>query len=111
MCVLLPKKFHIGWEQIFNRASVGHCHVWTYMDPALLQHLILGGLALRLLTVVSDESEPVSELENNPALARTKLPPLGKCSGSVFLVILSALEMAFLVKMIMNRSMDGCELL
>ena len=45
---------------------------------------------------MSDESELVSELENNPALARTKLLPLDKRSGSVFLVILSAVEMPFL---------------
>ena len=63
------------------------------------------------LKVVSDKSEPVSELENNPALVGAKLPPLSKCSGSVFLVILSAVKMSFLVKMIVNRSMDGCELL
>ena len=61
--------------------------------------------------VLSYECELVSEWENCPDLAGAKLLPLNKCSRSVFLVFLSAVEMAFLVKMIVNRSMDGCEFL
>ena len=60
---------------------------------------------------LSDESEPVSELRNYPALVGAKLPRLSKCGGSVFFVILSAVEMAFLVEMIMNRAVDGGEFL
>ena len=64
-----------------------------------------------LAEVVSDESEPVSKLRNYPALVGAKLPPLSKCGGSIFFVILSTVEMAFLVKMIVNRSMNGGEFL
>ena len=48
---------------------------------------------------MSDKSEPVSELENNPALVGAKLPPLDQCRGSIILEILSAVEMPFLVEM------------
>ena len=61
--------------------------------------------------MLSDKCELVSEWKNYPALVGAKLLPLGKCSVSVILVILSAVEMAFLVEMIVNRSMDGCEFL
>ena len=52
------------------------------------------------LKVVSDKSEPVSELENNPALVGAKLPPLGQRGGYVFMVILSATEMSFPVEVV-----------
>lgn|GEM_PF-6111571 len=70
MCVLLPKKFHTGWEQIFNGASVGR--------------------------VVSDKLEPVSEWRKTRRSAGTKLPPLDQPSGSIFLEILFVIEIAFL---------------
>ena len=68
-------------------------------------------LANTVVMVVSDESEPVSKLRNYPALVGAKLPPLSKCGGSIFFVILSTVEMAFLVKIIVNRSVNGCEFL
>ena len=61
--------------------------------------------------VLSDKCELVSEWQKSLGSAGAKLLPLDKCGGSVFLVILSAVEMSFLVKMIVNRSMDGCEFL
>ena len=61
--------------------------------------------------MLSDKCELVSVWQIRLRSDGAKLLPLGKCGGSVFLVILSTVEMAFLVKIIVNRSVNGCEFL
>ena len=45
------------------------------------------------------------------ALGRAELTPLGKSSGAVQLEILSVVESALLIEMVMDRCVDGCEFL
>ena len=51
---------------------------------------------------MSDKLEPVSGFWELPALAGTKLPPLGKCGGAVLLEILPAVEMTFPIEVIVD---------
>ena len=70
-----------------------------------LQCARLGGPKARVLgdlKVLSDKLEPVSGFRKFPALAGTDLPPVGKRSGAVLLEILPAIEMTFLVEMIVD---------
>ena len=69
---------------------------------AAAQHAETGRPDEALQQAVSDKLEPVSGFWNRPALAGAKLPPLGKCGGSVLFEILSAVEVAFLVEMIVD---------
>ena len=61
--------------------------------------------------MLSGKLDPVSGLRRYPALAGTELPPLGKRGGAVLLEVLSAVEMTFLVEVIVDRAVDVCELL
>jgi hypothetical protein len=44
-------------------------------------------------------------------LCGTKQPPLGESSGAIEFKILSAVEVSFLVEMVVNRRMNSDELL
>ena len=67
------------------------------------------GTALRW--VVSDECEPVSARLLSNLLCRAKFTPLGESGGAVELEIGPAVEMAFLVEVVMDRGVDGDEFL
>ena len=53
-------------------------------------------------TVLSDKLEPVSGFRKFPALAGTELPSFVKRGGAVLLEVLSAVEMALLVEVIVD---------
>jgi len=59
--------------------------------------------SLEVLTVLAGKPEPVAVSQQMRILRRTRLSPLDKRSGAVFLVILSAVEMAFLVEALTGR--------
>lgn len=62
--------------------------------------------------VVSDECELVSVCPSRaPPSGSKKTTPLGQSGGAVQLEILSAVEGAFLVEVVLDRSMDGGKLL
>ena len=44
-------------------------------------------------------------------LSRAKPAPLGESSGAVGLEIVAAVEMSFLVEVVVDRGMNGCEFL
>ena len=61
--------------------------------------------------VLSDKCEPVSEWPVTVALCRTELTPLSESGSAVKLEVFSAVEVAFLVEMIVDRRVDGDEFL
>ena len=63
------------------------------------------------MAVLSDKCEPVSEWPVTVALCRTELAPLSESGSAVKLEVFSAVEVAFLVEMIVDRRVDGNEFL
>ena len=63
------------------------------------------------VAVLSDKCEPVSEWPVTVALCRTELTPLSESGSAVKLEFFSAVEVAFLVEMIVDRRVDGDEFL
>jgi hypothetical protein len=61
--------------------------------------------------VLSDKCEPVSEWPVTVALCRTELAPLSESRSAVKLEVFSAVEVAFLVEMIVDRRVDRDEFL
>jgi hypothetical protein len=61
--------------------------------------------------VLSNECELVSAFPILANLGRTQLTPLGESGGPVELEIGPAVEMLFLVKMVLDGSVDGDEFL
>ena len=64
-----------------------------------------------VVAVLSDKCEPVSEWPVTVALCRTELTPLSESGSAVKLEFFSAVEVAFLVEMIVDRRVDGDEFL
>ena len=64
-----------------------------------------------VLLVLSDECEHVSVCPTRPVSGRAALAPLSESSVTVDLEALPAGEAAFLVEMVEDRGMNGCELL
>ena len=63
------------------------------------------------MAVLSDECELVSVFPIGANLGSTQLTPLGESGGSVELEIGPAVEMSFLVKMVLDGGVDGDEFL
>ena len=63
------------------------------------------------LQLVSGECRRVSVFPSAANLGHTQLTPLGKSGGPVELEIGPAVEMSFLVKMVLDGGVDGNELL
>ena len=61
--------------------------------------------------MLSDKCEPVSEWPVTVALCRTELAPLSESVSAVKLEVFSAVEVAFLIEMVVNGGMDGGEFL
>ena len=57
--------------------------------------------------MLSDKCEPVSEWPVTVALCRTELTPLSESGSAVKLEVFSAVKVAFLVEMIVDRRVDG----
>ena len=55
-----------------------------------------------LALVLSDKCEPVSEWPVTVALCRTELTPLSESGGAVELEFVSAVEVAFLIEMVVD---------
>ena len=63
------------------------------------------------MAVLSDECELVSVSDPGDVLGCKEAAPLGESGGAVGLEILSAIEGALLIEMVMDRGVNGGELL
>ncbi len=79
------------WDQVLGRWRMANPETW----PA---------------GVVSDCFEPVSVWTKRDLLFGAKSAPLGESGGTVGLECVPAREAAFLVEMVLDGGMDGCEL-